>query len=139
MRIKPMIYKKSMFVESLYEDTYKGYHFIILSFGSHPCAYIEIPPVHPYYKKDYDKIDINCHGGLTYSEDGLGNCKCGLHREGYWIGWDYAHYGDYYYYDLWGENSDNNNEKKWTTEEIYEEVKDVIEQLIIVQGCECRE
>lgn len=49
--------------------------------------------------------------------------KCGVNC----IGWDYSHAGDYSSYyenDIYFQD-----EKKWTTEEIYEEVKSVIEQL----------
>jgi hypothetical protein len=51
----------------------------------HLCGYVYIPEGHPLFGKGYDEIDIDVHGGLTFSE-----------RVGkYWlIGFDCAHMGD---------------------------------------------
>ena len=109
-------------IEILDRGCYRGSRFYILSFGTHPTAYVEIPKNHRFYKiKDYDNIPIICHGGLTYMSDiGL---KTVCTTEGKFIGWDYAHVGDYFggLHPLEG--------KKWTTEEILEEVTNVIDQL----------
>lgn len=43
MEIKPMIYKTERKREILAHDAYKGYEFAIISLGTHPCAYIDIP------------------------------------------------------------------------------------------------
>lgn len=52
--------------------------------------------------------------------------------EGNFIGWDYAHYGDYigFYEDktIW-KDKDTKGMKRWTTQEIFEEVKDACYQL----------
>ena len=76
--------------EILDEGNYKGYNYVIVSYGNHPCAYIEIPKGYRFYEKSCGEIDIDCHGGLTY---------CGFRDFGfgekYYIGWDYAHYGDF--------------------------------------------
>lgn len=54
-------------------------------------GYIGIPPEHPWYGKDYDDIDANVHGGLTYSNP----CKPREKPDGYWwIGFDTAHLND---------------------------------------------
>ena len=53
--------------EILDEGYVHGYHYCIVSLGSHPCAYVEIPKDHPCYGLDYGKIKVSCHGGLTYS------------------------------------------------------------------------
>ena len=68
------------------------------------------------------------HGGITYSEDGL-YIKDGQIIDGWFIGWDYAHCGDYmgYYEKIPG--SLRLGEKKWTTEEIRENVQEVCYQL----------
>lgn len=47
--------------------------------------------------------------------------------EGKFIGWDYAHAGDYAGY--YGDDEVWKDEKKWTTQEIFEEVKDACFQL----------
>ena len=48
---------------------YKYYKYWILSFGSHPTAYVEVPRGHPLWFKDYIVCSrfIRVHGGLTYS------------------------------------------------------------------------
>lgn len=56
-------------------------------FGGHLCGYIAIPKRHFLFKKHDDEIDIECHGGLNYSN----LSKCGKY---WWIGFDCAHLGD---------------------------------------------
>lgn len=131
--MKEMIYKGSVeneqkVIDMLDEGIYKGFHYVIVSYGIHPCAYIEIPKDNV---SDEDKlIDIDCHGGITYvSTTGLIKPNNENHRDGHWIGWDYAHACDYIGY-LPVDFTITNGLKKWTTKEILEEVKDVIEQLI---------
>lgn len=56
-------------------------------FGGHLCGYVYIPSEHVYFQKDYNDMEIECHGGLTYSDfDDKGQYK---------IGFDCAHLGDY--------------------------------------------
>lgn len=55
-------------------------------FGGHLCGYISIPTDHPYFSKDYNDIEIDVHGGLTYGEN--------INDE-YWIGFDCAHSFDF--------------------------------------------
>jgi hypothetical protein len=57
-------------------------------FGGHLCGYVQIPKDHPYYEKGYDDINIDCHGGFTYSE------VMGTDNE-HWIGFDCMHSYDY--------------------------------------------
>ena len=116
--MKQMIYQFQRINEILDEGFYNGFHYIICSYGTHPCAYVQVPETHDFYGMPYDDIEVDCHGGLTYGRF----AKNGT----YWIGWDYAHYGDYvgYYLMRYGYDA-----KKWTTEEIYEDVKYVIDQL----------
>lgn len=111
----------------LYKGKYKGFNYFIISYGTHPCAYVEIPKNHPYYEVEYYEItdDIDVHGGFTYSESGL------LLLDNTWIlGWDYAHLGDY----CAGVSYGSYNDKKWTTEEIDKDCKHVIDQLANI-GC----
>ena len=134
--MKEMIYKGSVeneqkVIDMLDEGIYKGFHYAIVSYGTHPCAYVELPTEHllyPLYDED-ELAYIDCHGGITYfSTTGLIRPSYENHRDGHWIGWDYAHCMDYYYSPY---NFEFFNEgKKWTTKEIFEDVKNVIEQLI---------
>lgn len=116
--------------EILHEGVYHGYDFRILNLGTHPCAYVRIPKEHKYFKKDYHKIGVLCHGGLTFSENNLFGDKNREPKDTWWIGWDYAHYGDFTAHEkmLYVCNAWN---KRWTTREIYEEVKYVIDQLLV--------
>lgn len=114
--------------EMLCHNVYKGYDFFIISYGTHPCAYIKIPKNHPYYNKSYIELPQNCHGDFTYSSFNLLNnsefCHMITDTDDYYIGWDYAHSGDYS-----GLRASSNG-RRWTVLEIYEEVKNVIEQVI---------
>lgn len=132
-----MVYKSYIengkaFVDILDEGVYKSFHYAIVSYGTHPCAYVEIPEKHDLYNvnNEDELIDIDCHGGITYvSTTGLIKPSNENYRDGHWIGWDYAHVCDYADY-LPVNFTMTNSLKKWTTKEIFEDVKDVIEQLI---------
>ena len=47
----------------------------------HLCGYIQVDADHPWYGKDYDNVNADVHGGLTFSDKG-------------WFGFDCAHVGD---------------------------------------------
>src|SRR5438477_3224946 len=32
------------------------------------CGYVGLPPTHPAYGQHYDQVDVDAHGGLTYSD-----------------------------------------------------------------------
>lgn len=126
--IKEMKYQFDRKIEVLATGYCLGLLYYILNLGTHPTAYIKIPKDHKYYKKEYDEIDVNVHGGLTYSANDLyisENEKI----EGWFIGWDYAHYGDYVGYEKIMPIEIRTNDKKWTTEEIFEEVKEACYQI----------
>ena len=128
MKIKPMVYQADRKVELLYKGRYNGYNYYILNLGTHPTAYIEIPKGHKYYKVEYDNIDIYVHGGLTYSDNEL----MGVESKNWFIGWDYAHDGDYmgfYADEMFLERPSLLSEKQWTTEEIIKDCESVIDQL----------
>lgn len=46
-------------------------------------GYVKIPTDHHWHGKDYDEIDVEVHGGLTYGGGAAG-----------WIGFDTLHSGD---------------------------------------------
>lgn len=127
--MKEMIYSKDSKREILDTGTCFGLFYWILNLGMHPTAYIKIPKDHKYYQKDYEGIDIDVHGGITYSNHEL---HIGENEkiEGWFIGWDYAHFGDYAGYEEMLPKELRTNGKKWTTEEIKKEVFDVCRQLI---------
>jgi len=109
----------------LHKEDIDGYNCFIISRVSHPCAYIDI-------SKHFDsinKLDIDCHGGITYTGKMIPNIAEA--PEGFYIGWDYAHL-----YDFCGLGNllDEFELKKYTTEEIYEDVLDVVRQLKKIKG-----
>lgn len=70
-KYKQMKYSFHRNRELLASGKYKGYQFYILNLGTCPTAYIEIPQGHKLYFVSYDSIDLDVHGGLTYSEKSL--------------------------------------------------------------------
>lgn len=57
-------------------------------------GYIGVSPEHPWFGKDYDNVDANVHGGLTYAR----NRAPKQEPDGYWwIGFDTAHLNDTQY------------------------------------------
>ena len=118
--MKPMVYSGNGVSELLYsEEVDDGYKLAVYNIrGSHPCAYVQFPGIEEL--NSYDEVDIMGdkypHGGFTF----LGELP---DFTGIWLGWDYAHWNDYTYYA--GGLADFG--KKWTTEEIVEEAREVLE------------
>lgn len=114
----------------LCSDEYCGYKFYVFNLGTHPCAYIQIPKEDKLFEISYDdiykKYDIYCHGGLTYSNSKLTSVE----DVGWFIGWDYAHSGDYCGY----KGCEKFDDKKWNTEEIRFECKEVIDQILVINA-----
>lgn len=109
---------------------YKGYDCIVLFMPMcHRCGYVGIPIGHKYYKMNYNDIDIECHGGLTYSRDYL----IGQNDENkWWIGFDCAHYGDEHDWrtarEYWKDNPkqlEYINQEEEFYEEFYKSLDDV--------------
>ena len=131
--MKEMIYsaKRLNPPEMLADGEYKGLHFYVLNLGTHPCAYVDVTET-DLNRKYYTDVDISCHGGLTYSEEYLRT----VDKKGWFIGWYYAHYGDFTGYELEMPIGIRMNGKRWTTAEIVEECKQVIDQLIAAHPTE---
>lgn len=70
--------------------------------SGHRCGYIKMLPGHPWHGADYDN-DIGSsamvHGGLTFSESDVPCDKAGADN-GWWLGFDCAHGGDAFDWDL---------------------------------------
>ena len=131
--MKEMIYSAKMLnpPEMLVDGEYKGFHFYVLNLGTHPCAYVDVTKT-DLNGKDYESIDIECHCGLTYSREHLNT----VDKKGWFIGWDYAHYCDFVGYEVNMPIDLRTNGKRWTTAEIVEECKQVIDQITIVHPTE---
>lgn len=123
------VFRTNQLVES---GEYEGYKFAIFNYGLNPAAYVGIPDGHPFRgNRRLVQTMIQCHGGITFME----NLRGAISRKNaphlvevfdnqFVIGWDYAHYGDFMPALALCRAG-----KVWTTEEIFEEVKDVIKQL----------
>ena len=135
-KLQEMIYeyKRGQPTFALDWGNYQGYEYLIKSLGRFPTAYVCLTENDMDFGKFYDDIDIECHGGLTYSEpkvsflDWSDKYKCMVLQSinGWVIGWDYGHHGDYiatpnHTMDFGG--------KQWRTYEILAEVKSVINQI----------
>ena len=64
------------------------------------CGYVAVTKDHTWYEKKYSDVDIECHGGLTYSRECDGDVEkgiCHITKEddkSWWFGFDCAHAGD---------------------------------------------
>lgn len=119
--MKEMVYKPERCdPEQLMHGTWRGFDYYVLNLGTHPCAYVDISE---YEGEPLNVEKIDCHGGITYLEQYLAT----VDRKGEFIGWDYAHCWDYngacrdfpYTKEL----------KRWTTAEMVNECKHVIDQI----------
>lgn len=115
--------------EILFKEEDGEYGICILNIsGGHPCAYIRFPGIEDI--PDYDHVgvlgDVCPHGGFTFY---------GRHRiiddNKLWLGWDYGHSGDYC---GWASQHDE-NDKKWTTEEVLEEARGVLDNFRTGNWC----
>jgi hypothetical protein len=75
-------------------------------------GYVRIAEGHPFYGKTYDDIPVSVHGGITFGEHIMDDSRW---PDGYWIGFDTAHYGD--------------NQDTWTIDNVTEETKDLLRQV----------
>lgn len=126
--MKKMVYSENRKIELLDKGKCCGYKYYILNLGTHPTAYVEIPKTHKYYGKNYWNIDLPVHYGLTYASNSL-NISKKKEIKGWFLGWDYAHCEDYIggmeLYPVYLKK----DMKKWTTEEIQEEVFNACKEL----------
>lgn len=133
MEFKEMKYGSERKVELLERGKAYGFEYFILNLGWHPTAYVRIPESHPLFGKFMDEVDLDVHGGVTYSDNHLYISESEK-IDGWFLGWDYAHYEDYCGFQEIKEIKyifENSREKlkKWTTKEIYEEVLHACSQI----------
>lgn len=114
-----MVYKPRREIEVLERGIYKDHEYFVISLGTHPCAYVKLNGENPRIA-EY----VPCHGGVTYNRKYL-MLENGEKLRGDFIGWDYAHYGDYLGYD-----DEFSGGERYTTGEMVAECKGVIEELL---------
>lgn len=111
----------------------EGYGIMVINVrGSHPCAYVTFPGIDKV--EDYVMIELEQnedgeylpHGGFTFFGKRNGYCEV---DDVLWLGWDYAHYGDYIYTHDGFYDSPFIENKEWTTEEVIEEARKVLDKI----------
>lgn len=129
--MKEMVYKCERKIEILEQGTLDGIDFVIISYGTHPCAYVKLPEGHKFASVSYYmSIDLDVHGGVTFAREMSSTSKMGKFlSDGYWLGWDYDHCDDYSGMDLMFDSGLRTGGKKWTTEEIYEDVVKAVNKI----------
>lgn len=96
----------------------KGIRFIVVSLHSHFTAYLGIHESHPLAGESYDNLNIDCHGGLTFSGEGNESIRP---KGFYWYGWDYAHCGDLTFFGIGDIDNILMNDKDWTLQEVIDD------------------
>lgn len=130
--MKEMIYSANRKMEVLYNGKYKAHKFCIVNLGTHPTAYVENKFTNLFSYDDDRLYNIDVHGGFTYLDGSYWDKDdCSVY-----LGWDYGHCWDYAGYFETYAAFDDYNYKRWTTTEIFEEVKSVIDQLIAIEESE---
>ena len=92
------------------------------------CTYLGIPNNHPLANLDYDSVNVNCHGGLTFGQKGFIDKIDGkilLSPSYYWYGYDYAHAGDCIYF-LPKCSKYVTQGKDWTLQEVIDDAEEAI-------------
>lgn len=122
--MKEMIYQERLKEPIILDEgDFENRHYCIISHGTHPTAYISLTKQETEQSMDYDdyndKADV--HGGFTY----LGKAYWNEDDKKTYVGWDYAHYGDFTYNPL----LIFQGETKYTTEFILDDVKSAIKQI----------
>ena len=120
-----IVYKGQDQAAKLLEGDYYERHFVIVRTRiGHPCAYIETKPddwactqeLDDKWTEKYELFDVDVHGGATY----YGNLSHWGDDDRTYLGWDYAHSGDYDCYSaLYCDESDGH---KWTLLEMLMDV-----------------
>jgi len=78
--------------------------------GGHRCGYVRVGASHPAFGKDYNDVDVDVHGGLTF-----GAVEPCAHENGtgYWFGFDCAHCGDSFYAPVFDESWGKEAKTSW--------------------------
>jgi hypothetical protein len=128
IKMKEMVYSTNRKREVLATGYCFGLLYYIMNLGLYPTAYIKLPN-----NFNIDENEIEVHGGITYSEDHLWISE-NQKLDGKFVGWDYAHYGDYDGYKELVSKKFRTGGKRWTTEEIYKEVREACYQIQEIGG-----
>lgn len=146
-RYKDPIYNNNCDSLVIYEKINNGLHCVIVSnAGRWPCSYINVEPIkedlikrEPNFTDEEDEpaldyiVDclIEVHGGVTfYGQKMPGGYGSVSDIKGDWIGWDYAHAGDWC--NLGTGFANNQLDHKYTLDELINDVETAANDLIKV-------
>ena len=110
--------------EILARGEYEDIDYIVKDLGTHPTAYVRCPE--EYLKFKEEDIPVTVHGGVTFKGSLTG-------EKGIWIGWDYAHIGDYYASNFLDMESEGT---KHTTKELIKECKSAVHEMNLMRNYE---
>lgn len=111
--------------ELVYYRKYRdGVTMAIIAMGSHPCTYVQFPGIDKVKSYEHINIFTVVHGGLTFLGD---RDNFGLKDD--WLGWDYAHAGDYIHMSYGSLPFQSSTDHQYTLEELIEEGEEVVEAL----------
>jgi len=113
--------------------------------GGWRCGYVGIDKGHPWYCVDYNEIDVNVHGGLTYG----GTSPIGDDSQRYYLGFDCTHLGDGFDMKLINDMAEDSRElsvikfnaelcaaygnKVWSTTDVENEVLKLASQIMGIE------
>jgi hypothetical protein len=100
---------------------YRGISYYIMQRPAGPCAYLNVTSTPLDGSIQHELNFIDCHGGITWADNGVSGLELDQDIHHWFIGWDYAHFGDWDPYIKEG--------RIWTTDEIAQECRDVIDKL----------
>lgn len=108
---------------------YKGLNYYVKTIGHmHPTAYVEISQGHKAFAKK-NLENLPCHYGVTFNEMYLRCVDEDGSRGHQFVGWDYAHHGDYMpYYEDGGFLERTSH--RWSTDEVIAECKEAIDWIL---------
>lgn len=123
-----MIYGKGKSKVLYHEENEDGTGIVVKNIlGSHPCGYITFKGIEEVQSCDDLWLkNAEVHGGFTFLGV-LQNPDTNEEFNGTWIGWDYAHLGDYTYVP--GHVFDSNHERIHTTPEIILAARKMLEDI----------
>jgi hypothetical protein len=97
----------------LEKGEHRGFEWEIVHNGrGNRCGYIRVMPDHPWFEKDYNDVNVDVHGGITFAAFGK---ECPTHGAvaEWWVGFDCAHAGDAQDFSLpWTRYSDDEQAKE---------------------------
>ena len=122
--------KSVMELKLLFIIRKKSFIGIGLTSGPSPNCYItDLKQKNINSSRSYDDYNNVPHGGFTFGDTiftGLDFGESAISKDLHWLGWDYAHAGDYSGYFP----NKPNKAKKWTTPVLYEHTLEVINNFI---------